>query len=192
MTAEKPGRAFSDRSDADQAMERYADGDANAFLIVYDAIAAPLAAYVGRNVGDRSLANDIVQQAFLNIHRSRGTFARGAAVMPWAFAIARRLIIDAVRAGRRINEEALDPSLAATMVAMGEDLVHARDGASRVAEGLTRLPTSQRRAFQLVQCDGLSLIEAARTLGITATAVKLRVRRAMFALRAILQRDFRP
>src|SRR5262245_63326335 len=81
----------------DAAMERYAAGDDAAFEALYDALADRLYAYVRRHVPDPHVCDDLVQETFLRMHRARGTFMTGAAVLPWAFAIARRLVVDRVR-----------------------------------------------------------------------------------------------
>ncbi len=65
---------------ADAAMDRYAAGDDSAFEAIYDAV-APRVAWRWRSLGDRTLAEDIVQQTLLNIHRARGAFMPGAPLM---------------------------------------------------------------------------------------------------------------
>src|SRR6476646_8553344 len=82
---------------ADAAMERYASGDASAFGELYDRLAPRLYGYLLRQTKDFSRAEDLVQQTMLQIHCARGQFVRGAAVLPWAFAISRRLLIDETR-----------------------------------------------------------------------------------------------
>src|SRR4051812_41474393 len=77
-------------SAADLAMERYAEGDDAAFALVYDALAERLLAFLRRRLGSMSRAEDLLQQTFLRMHRARGSFVSGSAVLPWAFAIARR------------------------------------------------------------------------------------------------------
>src|SRR4051812_38833157 len=146
IALQQPGRN-PPRPDLDRAMDRYADGDPDAFAVVYDTVAPRLAVYVRRNVGDPELASDIVQQTFLHMHRARSTFVRGGAALPWAFAIARRLIIDAARAGRATGvRAAVDvEGLAATTDA--EAILQSREAASLLAEELERLPPSQREAF---------------------------------------------
>src|SRR6478609_12082442 len=79
---------------ANEAMDRYADGDASAFPILYDAIAARIEGLVRRRTRDPSRIDDIVQQTFERIHRARGTFVRGSDVLSWAFKIARNLCLD--------------------------------------------------------------------------------------------------
>src|SRR4051794_1656183 len=82
---------------ADAAMERYAGGDDSAFADVYDAIAPRVHNYLVRQTRDRIRADDLLQQTLLHMHRRRGTYIAGLAVLPWAYAIARRLYIDEYR-----------------------------------------------------------------------------------------------
>jgi RNA polymerase sigma-70 factor (ECF subfamily) len=178
------GRA---RSACDDAMARYAAGDEAAFAIVYDALAPRLYGFLVRQTRNGARAEDLLQQTFLQMHRARGAFLPGAEVVPWAFAIARRLTIDGFRRGRR---EVLDGGDTqddrAAPDAAADDLVQARELADRIQRELARLPETQRVAFELVKQEGLSLAEAAQVLGTTVAAVKLRAHRAYEALRAVL------
>ena len=180
----------------DAAMERYAAGDDASYEAVYDALAARLYSYLRRCVRDPHRCEDLLQETFLRIHKSRGTFVMGAAVLPWAFAIARRLVIDQMRRDRRSPSvggdiDAVDSAPASLRAAVDrpEQLVEAGESARRLAGALARLPESQRTAFELLKHDGLSLAEAAAVLGVTVTAVKLRAHRAYEALRAALGDD---
>ncbi len=173
-------------------MDRYAAGDDGAFEEVYDHLAARLAGYVGRRVRDRALVDDVVQETFLHMHRARGSFIRGAEVLPWAFAIARRLMIDNDRAARRQKTTVLDADadgpvpVGMTSAATAEELVQAKQTAGRLHAELARLSHPQRDAFELLKNEGLSLAQAAAVLGTTVTAVKLRAHRAYLALRQAL------
>ena len=82
---------------ASAAMDRYACGQDAAFSDLYDLLAPRLSAFIGRRTRDRALAEDLVQQTFLQMHTARSHFCSGADVTPWAFAIARRLLIDTIR-----------------------------------------------------------------------------------------------
>jgi RNA polymerase sigma-70 factor (ECF subfamily) len=126
----------------------------------------------------------------LQIHRARGRFTLGGQVVPWAFAIARRLLIDFHRRGSR---EVLAPTgddsltqLLAAVDAPADDVVIAKEVAKRLEAELARLPENQRVAFELIKQDGLSVSEAAQVLGTTVAAVKLRAHRAYEAMRAVL------
>jgi RNA polymerase sigma-70 factor, ECF subfamily len=175
------------RARTNAAMERYAAGDDSAFTLVYDGIAPRLLGYLLRHTKDRGDAEDLAQQTMLHIHRSRGSFIPGADVAPWAFAIARRLLVDRVRnrePGRRVDNVGLDTRASETPGA--DDLLQARQTAVHIESALAHLPQAQREAFQLIKQEGLSLCEAARILGTTVGAAKVRVHRAYEALRAAL------
>ena len=178
-------------SGEDLAMARYADGDDAAFGDVYDAIAPHLIAYLARRVRDRALVEDLAQQTFLRMHRARRTFVTGSAVFPWAVTIARRLVIDAVRHDRRDSLAYADGTTEPADVAGNADegLAEACELAARLQRRLVLLPESQRAAFVLMRFDGLSHTDAARTLGITVTALKLRAHRAYVSLRVALSDD---
>ena len=168
-------------------MARYAMGDESAFATVYDELAPRLYGYLARQTRDPARAEDLLQQTFLQIHRARGSFVDGAEVVPWAFAIARRLMIDGFRRARREvleDPEARDDRAATDDAA--DDLVQAQQLATRIRRELEKLPETQRVAFELVKQEGLSLAEAAGVLGTTVPAVKLRAHRAYEALRAVL------
>jgi RNA polymerase sigma-70 factor (ECF subfamily) len=171
-------------------MERYASGDDDAFAEVYDALAPRLYGYLLRQTRDASRAEDLLQQTMLQLHRARDRFIPGAEVLPWAFAIARRLMIDAARKNKRellvsdLQED--DVALGASTDPSADELVQAQQLAQRIELELRKLPANQRIAFELVKQEGLSLSEAAQTLGTTVAAVKLRAHRAYQSLRAVL------
>jgi RNA polymerase sigma-70 factor (ECF subfamily) len=186
QSARDPG-ALRSLATCDEAMTRYASGDDAAFAIVYDELSPRLYGFLVRQTRNTARAEDVLQQTFLQIHRARGAFVPGAEVLPWAFAIARRLVIDSSRRGPRevLEEVGARDERAATDPA-ADDLVAAQQLASRIQRELARLPETQRVAFELVKQEGLSLAEAAQVLGTTVAAVKLRAHRAYEALRAVL------
>jgi RNA polymerase sigma-70 factor, ECF subfamily len=180
----------SNLSVATSAMDRYAQGDEAAFSELYDDLAPRLYGYLLRQTRNTARAEDLVQQTFLQMHCARGRFTRGADVVPWAFAIARRLLIDGVRrSGREVSlelreEAGAPPPVSPTL--QQDEMVHAKYLAQSVERELARLPDSHREAFQLVKEEGLSIAEAAEVLGTTVSAVKLRAHRTYVALRAAL------
>lgn len=172
-------------SPADRAMERYACGDDAAFVAVYDALAPRLYGFALRWTRSRSAAEDAVQQTLLQIHAARARFARGSAVLPWAYAIARRLLIDLGRRGGREElrgGDVLDPQEAAPAPSP-DDALHLRRVEAEAHRDLERLPRAWREAFELVKFEGLSIAETAEVLGISQGAAKVRAHRATAALR---------
>jgi RNA polymerase sigma-70 factor, ECF subfamily len=173
-----------DRGAIDLAMERFAGGDDRAFREIHDELAPRLRGFLRRFA--ESEVEDLVQQTFLQIHLARGTFIRGARVKPWAYAIARRLLIDRLRREKtraRSLEERL--RLDATRLAVGgpDEILFARELAAELGARLARLPPARREVLELTRGAGVSSREAASVLGITVAAVKLRAARAMKTLR---------
>ena len=184
---------------ANEAMDRYAEGDDAAFSELYDALSPRLLAFLQRRTRDDELAADLLQQTFLQMHCARRHFTPKAEVLPWAFAIARRLIIDRVRKARdepmRSSEPSLPPGTSADDGGLAETAcpdpgpdaaVERAQVARRIDRELARLPQAQREAFELVKRDELSMAEAAQVLGTTVAAVKLRAHRCYLALRVSL------
>lgn len=181
----------------DAAMGRYAEGDDAAFAALYGGLAPRLRLFLLRLCKSAPVADDLLQETFLRVHRARSSFAAGARVLPWAYAIARSVYIDHVRA-RAVRKESLtdrdDPpglEVASGAENDGEQLSIARQTAARVEDVLARLPVNQREAFVLVRYEGLSIADAARILGATEGAVKLRAFHAYEALRKALDMDHR-
>jgi len=190
-----PRRMTGGASDhATRAMERYARGDESAFASLYDAVAPRIHAYLLRQTRDRAIADDLLQLTLLQMHKKRGMYATGLPVLPWAFAIARRLYIDECRrrktdalwSARDVGE---DDGLAWTRP---DDEVASRETVQLIEAELARMPSNQRVAFELLKVDGLSHQDAARLLGTTVSAVKLRAFRAYSAIRAVLRRPLEP
>jgi RNA polymerase sigma-70 factor (ECF subfamily) len=184
------GGALS-RTRADEAMERYADGDAAAFSILYDELASRLFRFAARRLHGQAAAEDVVQQTFLHIHAARDRFARGAAVLPWAYAIARRLAIDTVRRRGREELRANPVGVAeASTAGAPDEQVHRMRSEAALRRDLERLPATLREAFELLKVERLSVAECAEVLGITRGMVKIRAHRATVGLReAQRQRD---
>ena len=179
----------------DEAMNRYAQGEEGAFAILYDGLEQKLRAFLTRLTASPAVADDLLQETFMRMHRARGSFDAGAAVVPWAYAIARNAWLDHVRAAKvrgetartKGNDETRPTAEASTGPdADAEQLAIARETAALVEVVLSRLAPAQREAFVLLRYEGLSVDDAAAVLGSTPTAVKLRAFRAYEALRAAL------
>jgi RNA polymerase sigma-70 factor (ECF subfamily) len=147
---------------ANAAMERYANGDDSAFAELYDAIAPRLLGFLCKATRDRVAAEDLMQQTFLQLHRARGSFVRGAPVMPWAVAIAKRLVIDGARRRRVelrlfITEAPADDDRVTPepmVSASADEILDARRLERRMRRRIDALPENQRTAYQLVKQDG--------------------------------------
>jgi RNA polymerase sigma-70 factor (ECF subfamily) len=176
-------------TDPRDLMQRYQDGDANAFRELYAIVAPRLLGYLVRMARARPLAEDLLQQTFLKIHRARGAYVRGADPLPWIYSIAHRTFLDDARKTQRaivkVSNEV--PEVAAGIT--GES-AERRDEprvdpelASAALAALAELPAAQREAVVLTKLDGKTVAEAAEIAGTTVGAMKVRAHRGYEALR---------
>jgi len=172
-------------STSEQLMERYVDGEAEAFEFLYRRVSPNLMGYLLRLTRNRERAEDLLQITFSKIHRARGSFLKGAPVLPWVLAIARRSFLDERRSAQ-VRTEDLSPDGSLPEQPHEERALPAElSDALEVA--LARLPETYREAIVLTKITGLSVAEAATVLGSTETAVKLRVHRGYNQLRKELE-----
>lgn len=175
-------------------MQRYQDGDAGAFRELYALVAPRLLGYLMKMARSRALADDLLQQTFLKVHRARAAYVRGADPLPWIYSIAHRTFIDEARKKKRaiVNVAADDavPEVAAGIDGQTDDR---RDEprvdpelARAALDALAKLPEAQREAVVLTKLDGKSVAEAAEIAGTTVGAMKVRAHRGYEALRKLL------
>jgi RNA polymerase sigma-70 factor (ECF subfamily) len=176
--ADHPG----DDDELVRLMVAYQGGELAAFELLYGRLAAELRRYF-QATGWDGAAQDLVQETFLAIHRSRRTYQPGLPVRPWAFGIARNVLgrhrREAWRRSRTEDRGARPAEVAAPAVELA---LEPRD----LAAALARLPANRREAWVLHHVHGLSFQQIAARFRIGVGAAKLRSSRAMRALRAAL------
>lgn len=164
------------------AMDRYVHGQNQAFRTIYELLAPRMTTWLRTRGCSVALAEDLLQQAFFRIHRARDRYKPGRDVTPWVFAITLRLFADHRRRSRA--QKLCDPRLvSAAGSADPESYAIAAEEAARLARGIANLPVAQRHAFELVRLGGVSVSQAAKSLGTTTTGIKLRLHRAHGTLR---------
>lgn len=163
----------------EELMARYADGSEEAFVSLYRRTAPRLKGYLARQCRDETLAEDVLQTAFTKLHRARAGYQRGAPVVPWLLVIARRALYDEVRSARA-RGEVLSPEGVLPELPAAEP---PREEARQLRRVLSELPNQYLEAIALTKLEGLSGGEAAKVLGATESAIKLRVHRGYRLLR---------
>ncbi len=164
-------------------MKRYQDGEAAAAKLLVDRLSTQLCLFFSTAMGNRADAEDMLQDAWLRIHRVRHTYRPGEPLLPWIYAIARHVRVDHYRKRQRIASREVASAVLPEPRAAAEP---PRDLPS-FAELLTALPESQREVLTMLKVNGLSIEEVARATASTAGAVKQKVHRAYDRLRALLQ-----
>jgi RNA polymerase sigma-70 factor (ECF subfamily) len=178
--------------DPAELMRKYCDGDASAFRELYALVAPRLHGYLVKMARERALADDLLQQTFLKIHRARAAYVRGADPVPWMYAIAHRTFIDETRRRTRAIVRAAGDDVPEVAADLGGGSAEHRDEpadpelARAALDALAELPEQQRQAVVLVKLEGKSIAEAAEIAGTTVGAMKVRAHRGYEALRARL------
>lgn len=151
-------------------------GDRAAFGALYDRLGARLLAVARGLAGAHADAEDLVQQTFLDLYRSRRALARARDVESYAFASLRHRAAAALRRQRSVPLE-VEP--------VREDLAP-REEDPRLVRALDDLPREQREALELRTAGGLTFEQLGRVLGVSADTAASRVRYALERLRRSL------
>jgi RNA polymerase sigma-70 factor, ECF subfamily len=165
--------------------------DAAAFEIFYERHGGAAYSLAHRIVGDPGLAEDVTQEAFLSIWRSRARYepARGS-VRTWSLGIVRNRAIDALRRAspptRRLDLD--DEALLEAQRAPEQTETEAirRETARQVRGALGDLPREQSQVIELAYFAGFSHSEIAEVLSLPLGTVKGRMRLGLEKVRAIL------
>ena len=174
-------------------MRRFQRGEARAFETLMHRHRTPVYAFLLRLTGERTRAEDLVQETFLRLVKASAGWEPRAAVRTWLFTIARNLAVDASRRQVFRAAEPLDapgpdgegqrhPPPAATGPAPDEAAEAARLR-PRLEAALAVLPADQREVVLLREHAGLSFPEIAEAVGVNENTAKSRMRYALLALR---------
>jgi RNA polymerase sigma-70 factor, ECF subfamily len=159
-------------------------GDEVAYRAALSLIALRLRGYFRPRMGGMpDDVEDLVQETLLAIHVKRATHDPALPVSNWLHAVARYRLTDLYRRrGRRGVPDTLDGiEVEAPPDSDGVEAASARRDLGRL---LGTLPDGQRQAIELVKVQGWSTEEAAEKMGITVTALKVRVHRGLQRLMA--------
>lgn len=187
------GRGTSRASDAD-LLERIRTGDEAALGELYDRHAGLVLSVALRVVGDRELAEEILQDTFLRCWRGAETYRSGRGqVIGWLMGIARNRSIDMLRSRQhkaRLREQVVLPE-GDEAGAFGEsDESEAVILRQMVSAAMATLPLAQRQVVELAYYGGMSQAEIAKVTGEPLGTVKSRTRIAMDQLRENLRPHF--
>jgi len=169
--------------DVDRWMERYQQADPEAPAALIGALSPALLRYFRSQAASREQADDLLQETWMRIHRVRHTYRPGEPVLPWIYAIARRVRIDGYRRTQRITAHEV------AMETLPEPPFRAeqRKALPCFDTLVAALPEAQREVLTMLKVGGLSLEEVACATSSTVGAVKQKAHRAYGRLRQLLQ-----
>jgi RNA polymerase sigma factor (sigma-70 family) len=177
--------------EADRAvLVRLADGELDALEELYDRYKTMAYSIAYRITNDATLAEDVVQEAFLGVWRNASRYMddRGS-VKTWLLSIVHHRAIDAIRRRRPTSElpESTDvPPAALTLPDVWAEVSAGLDAAT-VRGALASLSDVQREAIELAYFGGLTQQEVAARTGAPLGTVKSRMRLGLLAMRRMLE-----
>jgi RNA polymerase sigma factor (sigma-70 family) len=176
-----PSGPASDRA----LVQAVAQGDMWALEALYERYGLRLLAYLLGQVGDRGLAEEVLQDVMLAVWRGAAGFRGDSTVSTWLLAIARRRASSARRA------QGPDCAPLADDVAADDsgplEILERRAECGQVRLALASLPADQREVLELIFYHGLNGLEAAEVLGVAPGTVKSRLHRAKTRLSRLLK-----
>ena len=164
-----------------------ARGEDTALAELYDRYGRIAYGLALRILRDEALAEDVVQEAFLNAWRSAARFVpeRGKA-STWMLTLVHRRAVDLVRREERRRADSLEAA-PEPIGSSTDEVAWLRFERERVQDALKRLPDQQREALELAYYGGFTQSELAERLGEPLGTIKSRMFSGLARLREILE-----
>ncbi len=178
-----------------QLMLRVREGDEESFGVLLEKYRSPVIRFVYRMVQDQAIAEELGQEVFLRVYRSRATYEPAAKFTTWLFRIATHLALNWLRDGRserghqRLDDEG-DGEMPVREVADRRPSVEQRmvyeTRLQEIRDAIGMLPEKQRAAVLMHKYEEMEYAQIAQVLECSESAVKSLVFRAYETLRARL------
>lgn len=174
---------------ADDLAWRFAAGEPETLRAVFDRHGPAVQRLARVSLRDPADVDDVVQATFVSAWSGRHTYDPAKAGLPaWLLGIARRRIVDLLRArGRQQRDSAAAAAVAPVEEAVAESPERVLDRLV-IADELTRLPDPQREVLRLAFYADLTHTQIAERTGLPLGTVKSHLRRGMQSLRSQLDR----
>lgn len=179
-------------------MLRVKRGDRVAFVTLVEKYKQPLLNFIHRTLRDEAEAEDLAQNVFLQVYKSRARYQRTAKFSTWLFTIARNLCLNEIRRRSRHPAESLEETHSEhedlpqrqyedkKIFLPTDNLLHG-ELAGKIEEALAGLPENQRTAILLCRQDELSYEEIAEVLDCSLSATKSLIHRGRETLKEKLK-----
>ena len=179
-------------------MLRVKRGDRAAFAELVEKYKQPLFNFVFRTLRDETETEDVAQNTFLQVWKSRARYERTAKFSTWLFTIARNLCLNEIRRRSRHPADSLEETHAEhddqpsrqyedKKVFLPTENVLQVELAQKIEEALDELPENQRTAILLCRQDEVSYEEIAKILGYSLSATKSVIHRGRETLKEKLK-----
>ena len=149
---------------------------------IWELLSAKLRSFLLRRVSDEQIAEDLLQETFVRIHKKLPEVDDMQRITPWVFRIARNLVIDHYR---RKSPDAM--AIADDLESQEDDKEHLNElVAGWLPPMIAELPDAYREAVELYELKGVSQQEIADQLGLSLSGAKSRVQRGRAQLVKLL------
>ncbi len=186
--------ALAALTDDTELMLRVKEGDHASFSLLLERHRAPVIHFLYRMVQNQAIAEELAQEVFLRVYRSRTTYEPTAKFTTWLFRIATHLALNWIRDGRK--EQGHEPVYGDGEGAGGHELPDAspsveqnlvrRAWLDEVRRAVAGLPAKQRAAVLMHKYEEMDYAQIGRVLSCSESAVKSLLFRAYETLRARL------
>jgi RNA polymerase sigma-70 factor (ECF subfamily) len=175
-----------------ELLRQIAGGDRAAFAEFYDRHSALMFSVASKILKDASEAEDVLQEAFLQIWEKAGKFdPKLGKASSWAAILVRNKAVDKIRASQRrwrLAEEAgTAHAIAEEAADTVNDSLQGHEQARLIQSAIVGLPGEQRQAIELAYFSGLTQDEISKKLNTPLGTIKARIRRGLLKLRDQLE-----
>jgi RNA polymerase sigma-70 factor (ECF subfamily) len=167
----------------EELLDRYFEGDADAFERFFERHSARVLAYgVSRGLAQQD-ALEFTQDVFLRLHKSIHTYERGRPALPWFFTIVHRLLIDTMRK-LKTDQQRYTPAGSDIEQAVSSEPTGAEPD-EELAQAIQQLPLAQKEIVEMRLVKDLSFREIAEKTGKSEANSRKIFERAIKALRTL-------
>lgn len=159
-------------------LERLRNGDSTAFASLYERYRERVLHYCIRLVKDTQVAEDIVQNVFIKLHRERNTIRNGHSLKSWVFAVARNESYGEIH---KKKLESIDDNVVWSG-SLPDEILQEKERNEIIEYALQQLHVPYREVVLLREYEQMSYEEIAATMGTTVSSVKSRLFKARKAL----------
>jgi len=181
------GLRLEDQESLDDLMVAIKKGSTRALQRLMNELWSGMVRFAARELGDRELAEDVVQDSFVYVWTQRQQWTPGGSVRAYVYRIVRNRMIDETRKRKVRRRWARSPEGAMqSSPIMPDQAMNCSVITRTFNEAVAALPERRREAFSLVFLRGLSHEEAAAVLGISKQTVSNQVTAALKDVRAAI------
>ena len=176
-----------------QLMLRVGEGDDTSFALLLERHRGPVVHFLYRMVQNQAVSEELAQEVFLRVYRSRSTYEPTAKFTTWLFRIATHVALNSIRDGKKekghesldVEIEGMERQVADCQPTVEQEMIQ-NVKLREVRQAIEALPAKQRAAVLMHKYEGLDYAQIAAVLSCSESAIKSLLFRAYESLRGRL------